>query len=112
PHACVEERGARRARGPRRPGFGLPARFVRRTAGAAPWDPGWDPPARDRCSPGHDRNPRERRTMSDDDQRRYRIRPRHTVRIVIGLFLTGLALGGILVGMGAASAGSSLGTDA
>jgi FtsP/CotA-like multicopper oxidase with cupredoxin domain len=50
--------------------------------------------------------------MIDDDERRYRIRPKHTVRIVLGLFLVGLALGGMLVGMGAASAGSSLEEDA
>ncbi len=47
----------------------------------------------------------------DDDDRRYRIRPKHTVRLVVGLFLAGLALGGVLVGMGAASAGSSLEDD-
>ena len=29
--------------------------------------------------------------MTDDDERRYRIRPKHTVRVVLGLFLAGLA---------------------
>ena len=47
----------------------------------------------------------------DDDARKYRIRPRHTIRLVIGLFVVGLALGGLLVGMGAASAGSTLEKD-
>ena len=50
--------------------------------------------------------------MSDsDDDRRYRIRPKHTIRLVVGLFLAGLAMGGVLVGMGAASGGSSLEED-
>ncbi|HTI35710.1 MAG TPA: multicopper oxidase domain-containing protein, partial [Miltoncostaea sp.] len=51
-------------------------------------------------------------TDDGDDQRKYRIRPRHTVRVVVGLFLTGLVLGGVLVGMGAASNGSTLETTA